>query len=336
MPRPWACLALAAALLAASFATVDFAALADADPTYADEPSMDLTVWRTVRTLSCHPQFPHVAEVPVYTAKRADGRACFSWHAQPDPDYVGKPIGKPGRTKADKRKPIPRKHYLVVEGPNLVPSPAFPGPYWHWEGLVDVFLVVIKESQNEELWYVKTFGGVLNGHQIGQDRVPIVYRTFFTAADGQQLAGAVMGDGDIHWKSCSWEAAPRRPGDEGIPCFTITAPAGRGAVGGRTWLNPWRHWDIAHDRYGHRTWAQIQDGSWAYGRVGADGLPCLAEVVAAPTWQDDGDGVFNSHEVRNAQTSRVYPLPPDGCDFAPLPADPGAPPVEGYPEGGEH
>jgi hypothetical protein len=268
----------------------------------ANIPGQDFTIYRTVNTLSCHPQYPYLVEVPLYTVLAPTGLAgrgyCLSFHSQANPNFVGVQPGQPGRDGTGVRPPIPYRHYLVLEFPNPNTGVAgVPNGRWvHWEGLVNVYELAVGSSK--EIWYNKDF----LGEQIvgGDIRVEIIPATFLDAA-GQPQPGAFYSGGLIRWRSCIHWAGDRRPGDEAMPCFDYVVDLLQDTPG-VVWLNPNLFPTIPHDRYGKPT--DPTNIAWAR---------CLPETV-----------------VPNRPTTRVYAVTPPGCDYPALTGDPGLPPVEGY------
>lgn len=294
-------LLLIAVLLGLSLSTV-LAGVGPANRGGANIPGQDFTIYRTVNTLSCHPQYPYPVEIPLYTVFAPTGLSgrgyCVSFHSQANPNFVGVPPGQPGWDGQGTRPAIPYRHYIVMEfpNPNAGAASGSNGRWVHWEGLVNVYELAV--GSGKEIWYTKDF----IGEQIigGDIRVEIIPATFLDAT-GQPQQGAFYSAGVIRWRTCISWAGDRRPGDEAMPCFDYAVDVLQDTPG-VVWLNPNLFPTIPHDRYGKLT--DPTNIAWAR---------CLPEAIA-PT----------------RATSRVYPVTPAGCDYPTLTGDPSLPPFEGY------
>jgi hypothetical protein len=204
----------------------------------------DLTIFRTVNTLSCHPQNPLLHEIPHYVMfapnkDYGDGNgvkgSCWAYHNEGTTNFLTIGIGKPALRDSEdfvngvKRPLSPLHHYSVFEFPNpdydptkeadcragrLTGKEAFCGKYVHWEGYGRMMQLAISshwvESETSagahEVWYQKNHGG---HHEILGKNVGSVEKAGTVTKNGRTYtvyAGKLTKSNlnSITWKSCSW------------------------------------------------------------------------------------------------------------------------------------
>jgi len=300
------------------------------DPENIGTKSMDYTVYRTVNTLSCHPQnvtlgaIPNLTkgEVPLmiaYHPTRDFGATvkgfCVGVHFPEAPEWFGQTPSATGRPKVEWR------HYVVMEFPNPcygvttttsacpAGSSQFAGKYIHWEGKVWNYVSSIS-SLTRETWHFKnnTYGRIS------------VFNTNFTfgvstyagpnGTSQKTLKFDDIGAGNIN--TCA-SGNTRRSGDTGLPCINYNAGLLRDAAigpGGVSW-NPTHYTDIPHNKYGHPVGT---DRSW---------VKCSNQLPAGyfdiDMTADRGFGTTNPPPV--------FPVQPAGCEYPALTGNPGAAPL---------
>lgn len=118
---------------------------ADAGRATIGLPTADLTIFRTVWNLSCHPQNPLLHEVPHYVMYAPDWTpangvvahdgsvykskgACWAYHNEGNTNFVPHGVGEMGNPGSENehtpRPNTPIHHYMVMEFPNPVYDPA--------------------------------------------------------------------------------------------------------------------------------------------------------------------------------------------------------------------
>lgn len=139
--------------------------------------SEDMTIYRTVNTLSCHPQNPLLHEVPHYTiflpnktygymgARQNEIKgACWAYHNEGNTNFISEDPGQVGLKDSEDEKNIrpasPAHHYHVFEVPNprydpdceqkvksgqLTGAAAFCGKYLHTEGYAFMFNLTVND-----------------------------------------------------------------------------------------------------------------------------------------------------------------------------------------------
>lgn len=215
--------------------------------------STDLTIFRTVNELTCHPQNPLLHEIPKYLMYDADKRfpdqplvqgACWAYHNEGATNFLTRGTGKsglPGSEDGSKiRPPIPMHHYTVMEFPNPRYNPAkeenckngvyktgpesFCGKYLHYEGYVFLFQIAIS-SPSHEVWYLGKEGAPIAGKNVSsKERVgsievqmPEGNNRTYTLYAGKVLETNLAG---IEWKTCDEAKTFRRLDDQGKPCVS--------------------------------------------------------------------------------------------------------------------
>lgn len=298
------------------------------DPRVVGNRNLDLSVYRTVNSLSCHPQnpllqaFPDLlpGEVPLWVSFNKDKAFtqspvkgyCIATHflEYTTPEWVGIPPNPPTG-----RPDEPWWHYVVIELPNpnygKATETKFTGKWIHWEGMVinDNSSV---SSGNHETWHLykpslDTFGGLPAWSSVTTFNETPPY----TAFNGTSQPGLRMDHSGVSIKSCQSSVTPTRAGDEGLPCFSYTVDMNADSVGGMTYWNPTSFTDIPHDKWGHVT---SNDTSWI---KCADQLPANYFTINATA--DTGFG--------RKTPPKVYAVTPAGCDYPAMTGNPGAHPV---------
>lgn len=217
----------------------------------------DLTIFRTVNTLSCHPQNPLLHEVPhyvMYNATWNGSGACWAYHNEGNTNFlmVDKDAhGQPGSEDANKIRPAsPTHHYMVIELPNPNYNAANEadcktgklnglhcGKYVHWEGYSFMFEMAV-DIRDKEVWYLKNFPGGydIQGRNVSDVKpagtvklnsngLPDPNGTSYTVYVGELVEAGLNG---VTWKcnGGSTNDGPIRPGDKNHPCpntrFDIT------------------------------------------------------------------------------------------------------------------
>jgi len=317
-----------------------------------DVPGVDLTIYRTVNTLSCHPQNPLMHELPLYILhdpnalpknqpndilpaikdrfiRQGQKGYCVGVHAQADPNVVGKNVGQMDHTGEYQRPKIPYRHYLVYEFPNpaycdraldptCTPS-KFSGRYIHWEGFTKIFEIAV--GSGGEVWYPKDRIG---GMAIGQSKMP-TYPEIIGQKDGQNIWGSyVINNSNFYWQTCAGGAGTLRPGDEGLPCFTFNVNGANHIFNGqlveKIWNNPANFYNIPHTVKGKplnyptaQNW--ITSDTW---------VRCKDQLLSTyQTPYSDYISTYNSHIMTNADPAiiaktpapKVFPVTPPGCDY---------------------
>lgn len=302
--------------------------LGDAPParSYTTEQPQDLTIYRTVDALTCHPQHKDTHEIGIFLpvdmsvsqyhaygppAPGAATSGCVRWHAQADENFVGRQINQVGLDGTGRRAPVALIHGFTMEVPNPCWQKPCAGPFtgrWlHFSGKLAVFQIAV--GSGGEVWYVKQnqasgYQRHLNGHTFGQDRVPF-YPTLYQGEGGKSIRGMwSRSDGSLSWNTCGFRSV-RRPGDEGVPCVKSSVDVARGAYKGRTVQNP-NETLIPQDRYGNRRVPLSYD--W---------VRCLedqADILQPMT--RDGDGAnLNPHQWNLAQPAQIRGSQPLSCAY---------------------
>jgi hypothetical protein len=319
------------------------------DPRTVGLRNLDLSIYRTVNTLSCHPQNPLLTafpdllpgEVPLWISFNPDKQFgkptgssgpmkgyCIASHflEYSTPAWVGvapnPPNGKPDQ---------PWWHYVVIE----IPNPCFgmttanslckedsrklSGQYLHWEGMVQNDNSSVSTG-NHETWHLykppnNTFGGLPAWNSI---------TTFtehsYTALNGTTQPGIRMdpGHSGVSLNTCSRSETTKRTGDQGLPCFStnidMNADSNTPLTGNQKQIywNPTHFTDIPHDKWGHVT--TPSDRSWM---KCANQLPSDYFTINATS--EIGFGRKTPPEV--------FPVTPQGCDYPPMNGTPGTQPV---------
>lgn len=311
-------------------------------------PGNDLTIFRTVNNLSCHPQNPLLMELPVYNLYNPDGLPttndpaiitklnnngvkgyCVSMHAQADPNVVGIQVGSPDWTNTYNRPKIPYRHYLIYEFPNpaycdqtLNPScklSKFSGKYIHWEGYTNIFEIAI--GSGGEVWYPKDRIGAMT---IGQNKLPTYPEVLGTKNGTTIRTSYIINNSNYSWQTCSAGAGVARPGDQGIPCFTFTVNGGNHTINGTTYdkvyNNPANHKDVPHTVRG-KPLAYPTAMDW---RNDDNWVRCKSELqsVYNTSYQDYKtrfinyvDSMSDPSITTKSPAPEVFPVIPASCEY---------------------
>lgn len=324
-------------------------------------PGVDLTIFRTVNNLTCHPQNPLLEEIPLYINYNADGIPqnlpgdipqsikdkfarnnlkgyCFAMHAQADSSVVGVPVGSSNLTGDYVRPKVPWRHAIVMEVPNpdycnpdldttCTPT-KFTGKYIHWEGMVNIFEISI--GSGAEVWYNKDF---LGNMLIGQGKFPINKYKLGQYNNKDVWGSYIIDNSNFKWETCKTWSGKLRPGDENLPCFAFNSNAANHTfnndIGTVIWNNPTNFSDIPHTSKGKPLGGKINwldDDGW---------VKCKNEL-------QDVYGVSYSSYIANmnqhyntmadpaitikAPHVQVFPVMPSSCEYDIPTSDPGARP----------
>lgn len=307
--------------------------------TNAADIGTDYTVFRTVNTLSCHPQNPNINAIPGFLifsptgipsgtpTTNASSGYCAALNMLDNPVFVGSPIGSPGRDGQGSRPAPATLHYVVIEIPNpnwaaandtscrngtLTGNAKFCGKYIHWEGLARVSTVAI--SSNHEAWH---FNDALGAIQVGQESICEIWRSVlnkpetFTQADGTTSYAAYLNTNMCEIKIAkpliTASQRPLRPNqsadpsDNALPSFSYTIKS-TNTLDNYTVFNPTRFTDIAHDRFGNLT--NRNDTSW---------VKCRESYPSGYFGPN-----FTPATNFDPATIPILPVAPNGCDYPSL------------------
>jgi len=238
----------------------------------------DLTIYRTVNTLSCHPQNPLLHEIPhyvMYNPTFNGSGACWAYHNEGNTNFLMVEAGAPGLAGSEdingSRPASPTHHYMVMELPNPNYNPANEadckagrlgaqhcGKYVHWEGFSFMFQMAV-DIRDKEVWYIKNFlGGYdIQGRNVSEERPAGSIKLNVqglpdpNGRDVSLYVGTLTEspNNHIHWK-CGGSATsdgPVRPGDANRPCFDVTFDITE--VANPVFSNALLFSDIPHNRF---------------------------------------------------------------------------------------
>jgi len=334
----------------------------DRGPDY-DVPGTDLTIFRTVNTLSCHPQNPVLHEIPLYItynptelppmisgtipqatiekfARNNLKGYCVGVHAQADSNVVGIQVGAKDRTGTYFRNKIPHRHTLIVEVPNpdycdptldtTCTIKKFSGKYLHWEGDVNMFEIAI--GSGSEVWYNKDFIGQMS---VGQGKMPTVPEILGTYEGKTTWGSYLSGITEQKWATCTTWAGKLRPGDEGLPCinyhFRAATHTYNGQIVDAVWNNPTNYPNIPHTPQGkplnnQMNWQEQDAWVKCKDRFATELGISYAEYIEAS--HNYSMTTANPAITVKAPNPKVFPVTPIGCDYdAHIGFDPGQKPT---------
>jgi len=245
----------------------------------------DLTIFRTVNTLSCHPQNPFMHEVPHYLMYAPDLQyagapnikgACWAYHNEGNTNFLGKSTlsqtGHPGTQDATNYRPAsPMHHYTVMEFPNADYNPdpevqrkckngelesqgqaAFCGKYIHFEGYAHMWNLSVSTGTKHEVWYVGKQGlGIGGKHVSGFVVAGSAGLNLATNLPYTVIAGTIKDDDNANMTWSCQGVDKKRLGDESRRCVSrfIGMKSVRSLYGPKTYYaNPLLYSDIPHGR----------------------------------------------------------------------------------------
>jgi hypothetical protein len=258
----------------------------------------DLTIFRTVNTLSCHPQNPFLHEVPHYVLFAPDiiysdapliKGACWAYHNEGNTNFLTKSTlsqkGLPGSEDVARYRPAsPSHHYTVMEFPNPKYDPAkdadcragrleeqgaaaFCGKYLHMEGYANMWNLSVSTGTQHEVWYLGKEGIGISGKSISS--VEQAGEVTVSSNTLTVYAGEMINDNNnnIIW-NC--DVDKKRLRDELRPCprRSLGNKQVKDLYGPRSYYaNPLLYPDIPHNRFTRNPRNKVVDPWNPYGVI---------------------------------------------------------------------